>query len=73
MTRIVDFYTKGSSTLKYFLQFLWPNLTTSSIFCPSIAHSMLLVTRFPLETQKFIDQRIKGVKVYICNIIKNTK
>ena len=33
----------------------------------------MLVTIFSPRRPKFIDKRIKGVIVYICNIIKNTK
>ena len=34
---------------------------------------MVLVTRYFPGRPRFIDKIIKGVRVYICNIIKNTK
>ena len=48
-------------------------LHTSSVFDPLITREMVLVTRFSPERPKFTDRKIKGVRVYIRNIIKNTK
>ena len=34
---------------------------------------MVLVIRFSPGRPKFTNRKIKGVKIYICNVIKNTK
>ena len=34
---------------------------------------MVLVTSFSLERPKFTDRKIKGVRIYKCNITKNKK